>query len=289
MKQPRSEKGSQGRRRSVEHAQLSSWHFASKRTVNDINDLKEINAVGERFSKTHDPADAQLLLEAFHNYLLKYMGLLTTGKVAAEGSLSRYIPADTRRFLSLFMTPGVRHTFDEFARTADRLPNAFLWMSADDIYNELALIFLELANKFDGRGGFVGFIQFRFAWAVKARLFQVQKDPLNFSMVAEQPSPTVPAAPGIQREDLLPAAGRPHVAPNVLLGFKLTPVFITSPPPPFGEIWTAVQRAIFYHRYADEMSDTAIAEHLCIGGGSSAVRAELAAAVAKFKKFCPHG
>jgi hypothetical protein len=290
-----------GRRLGAEHAQLSSWHFASNSVSDDINSVEEVNEVGRRFVESRDPDDAQFLLKAFHNYLLKYMGLLATGKIAAEGTRVRHIPADTRRFLALFMSPGVRPTFGEFARTADRLPNACLWMSADDIYNELALIFLELANKFDGRGGFVGFIQFRFAWAVKTRLFQIQRNPLNYQPAGSNDPRTYSPDATTSTEWRNAVADRGKKGPanrrfqaadgdsRVLLGFKLTPTFISLPPPPFDRIWSPLQRAIVYHKYAEDMPCSAIAEKLGMSGGPAVIREELRNALAIFKKFCPNG
>lgn len=265
-----------------ERSHLSKWHFGSQHTdlKKKYNKTKEINKIGQRFSETKDPKDAEQLLVAFNNYLLKYTNLLATGKITSEGKDNNkfYISKDTKRFLSLFCKNGIRSSKDELSQAAARLPNAFISMDADDIYNELVILFLDLLNKFNGTGGFTGFIHHRFAWAVKARVFKWQNDPINYQpMYDDIIEDNNEEANDIYNFIITPTGEKAQVGydlseqtgelmPRVYDLPNLDHSFITQPNPPFDIIWTKEQRAIIILKFVNELSNSAISDQLGMGG-----------------------
>lgn len=294
------EKPSRRRQVNGQRSKLSKWHFGFKNTSSSkkLNDLKKVNEVGYNFSQTKNPDDAEFLLKAFNNYIMKYVMLLSTGKTSPEGAVNKRIHKDTRRFLGLFAN-GVKSSEKELAAVAARLSNAFLFMDADDIYNELALIFLELANKFDGRGGFTGFIQHRFAWSVKARMFQVQNDPMNYqSMYDDIPEDNEGVYNGmyeiIENENgfslylgsdmIQHEEGEWALVPKWFDMPTINYKFITCAPSPFDVLWTKIQRSIIVLKFVEELSNSAIADRLGLGG-ASAVQQEYKKALEDYKEY----
>lgn len=233
---------------------------------------------------------------------MKYVALLTTGRIVSDNGNRFRIPRDTKTFLALFSTNGIRSSAEEFSRAAARLPNAFITMDANDVYNELAAIFLDLANKFDGRGGFTGYIYHRFGWAVKARMFQVQRDPLNY-----QPLYSDPPDDSHEKEwdsytgHYLEEKDNHFVAEELIgintQGFlvikeidipKLNHAFITCPTHPFDKIWTKQQRSVIVMMFCEELSDSAISERLGLGGAAN-VRRLFNEAISSYKYFSGMG
>lgn len=275
------------RRLGGERAKLSNWHFGSKISAKKLYDIKEVNARADQFIKRRDPKDAEFLVTAFNNYLMKYVKLLTTGRMSPEGNNTYRIPRDTHRFLSSFVKG--KASKQQLVQAAARLPNSFIHMDADDIYNELVIIFLELLDKFYGKGGFTGYIYYRFGWAVKARMTQEQKNPLNYQPlyddIEDHDRDGDFYGTGIHTAEANDSGGlhvegdvwkqdseNPqtyHFIPVTLDIPHLSPKFITQPSEPFDTIWTKIQRSIMVMKFADEMSDSAIASKLGLGNGSN--------------------
>lgn len=290
-----------GRKRIVEgsRSKLSKWHFGSQNTNLDkkYNKVKEINKIGLRYSEKKDPADAEILLKSFNNFLLKYVNLLATGKVTSEGKGKKfYISKDTKRFLALFCQNGIRSSRQELMQAAGRLPNAFISMTADDIYNELVVIFLELLDNFNGTGGFTGYIHHRFAWSVKARVFKWQNDPINYQpmyndIIEEDNEESsdlynIIITPNGEKAqvgyDLNEQTG--EITPRLYDIPELTHAFITQPTKPFDVIWSKEQRAIMVLKWKNELSNSAISDQLNLGGARK-VKDLYEQAIIAFKEF----
>lgn len=283
---------------------LSSWHFGTQNTQQKLNSVAEINAIAKRYAKQRDSKDLETLLVAFNNLFLKYTFLLTTGQIVPEGCSKKAISSETRRFLSLFKSAGTICNTDELVKIAERLPNAILWMNADDVYNELVIIFIELAQKFNpdlaipGKEfGFTGFIQNRFGWAVKARLIQLGRNALNFQplFIPENPDDelsdpdqdVIQAFAADTRNENIETWENLISNTNFEESFKLTPSFISIPPPPFNTLWTKKQRMIVVYKHFFEMSDSAIAVQMKLSGGSTEVKKELQKAFETFRATFP--
>ena len=258
-----------------ERARLSPWHFGSLHASDAVYDVAETNAMAAAYAASPDPETGALLLARFNNLLLKYVALLTTGRASQGPGVGR----ETRRFLALFKQGGGA-TAADLAQIAERLPNACLSMDADDVYDELAAIFLDLARRFNpglaepGKEfGFTGYIELHFRWAVKARVFQLQRNALNYS------SDDVVDVFGAADE----AGGDPRDASSAVLGFRLTPAWINVAPPPFDVLLTAQQRRIVVYKFLFDRTDSAIASALRIAGGAAQVRGELAEALAAMR------
>ncbi len=258
---------------------LSNWHFATLQTSGaEYNSVIVVNQVGTAYATNPNQADAQKLLQAFHGYLMKYVRLLTSGK------LDNAIPKDTQQFLSLFIPSGnysYGQRLAEFRKVAERLPNMAIQslMTSDDIYNELAIIFLDLAKKFKPEiGGFTGYIQYHFKYAVKTRLFQVQNDPINYQPLYEdQPDSDESyhdfgfdvafygdhiqiyngSTLAWNEEDGTGAFVEQYIDIPIL-----NYSFISEPPKPFDKLWNKQQRAVIIKLYLEDKSLSAAAEEL---------------------------
>lgn len=270
-------KKDQKSRRQVDHVHgLSSWHFANIQSNKDkkINSLEEVNKIGARFATEPENGDAELLIKAFHGYLMKYLKLLTGSSFESGG---KYLPQDTKQFLRLFITGGDMSSSqraEAFRKAAERLPNMAKQslMSADDIYNELVVIFLQLARKFNPNiGGFTGYIQHHFKFAVKTRLFQIQNDPLNYQPLYEGEfdahsndidNPEITAFENVLRLHV----GYTIKDDTIVEQFVDLPIlnkgFVSSPPQPFDKLWTKQQRAIIIKIYMEDRSFSAAADDL---------------------------
>lgn len=273
-------------------AKVSKWHFASieasKNPEGKLNKRDEINSLGAQYALAPDEQLGAKLLSAFNPFLMKYVTLLKTGKLVSENKKSNRfrMSKDTKRFLALFSSNGIRSTHSELSQAAARLPNAFRSMDANDVYNELVVIFLDLASKFNGTGGFTGYIHHRFGWAVKTRMIQWQRDPTNHQPLYDE----VIVGSGLTDDDLEEELNHNDIInheSSAIIDWglpELTPNFITQPTPPYDTIWSITQRRIIYYKYNKDYSDNEINNILKLGG-IAAVRAELTDAITKFKIF----
>lgn len=275
---------------------MSSWHFAAKQSKaasGKLNKVREVNKVGARYATTPSDADGEQLLKYFHNYLMKYVGLLTQGKLGGDG-MSR----DTQRFLNLFI-PRADYTYTQltaqYRKVLQRLPNAFMQsMTADDVYNELVIIFFELAQKFNPEiGGFTGYIQNHMRYKVKARMFKVQQDAMNYLPMYEPSLENLDEFDEDQGKNLEPETiheeedrfrveydytmeeeeDEEHgtlcvFTPKYIDLPKLNFGFISAPTEPFDELWDKIERTVLVYKYFADLSNSAISSRLRLGGAS---------------------
>lgn len=276
-----------------ESAKLSKWHFASKEAAknpeNKLNKREEINLLGAQYAISPTPEIGEKLLAAFNPFLMKYVNLLKTGKITSEGKNPNKfrLSKDTKQFLALFSSNGIRSSYSELSKAAARLPNAFRNETADGVYNELAVLFLDLAQKFNGTGGFTGYIHHRFKWAVKNRMLQWQKDPTNYQPLYDEKIVDTGLTNNEIDEEIHDPENILHPESSAIIDFglpELTPNFITQPPAPFDIIWSKTQRIIIYHKFAKDMSDNAINNQFNLGGIAQ-VKKELNLAFENFKNF----
>jgi hypothetical protein len=277
---------------------LSPWHFGSQPELKEqkANLVATVNEVGIRYSQAPNQSDASTLLRYFHGYFLKYVSLLVHGIISKEG---KKVPSDTKRFLSLFRLKASDHSNSmgttEMQAIADRIPNAFISMEADDVYNEMVMIFLELARKFNPEiGGFTGYISHHFKYALKQRMFQVQRDALNYLPLYEQ---------RIEDNDLTDAESEDEITKSVnetrsffeeeeicdehedgyrdsnpklleSIGLRqLNYSFVSSPPDHLEDLLTKVQRKIMVLHFCEGLSFSQISKNLNFGNASS-IKAE---------------
>ena len=253
-----------------------------------------MNEIGARYSQNQNQSDAEILVKYFHGYLLKYMTLLTRGTISKDG---KRIPSDTKRFLSLFRLKASDHSnsmgLGEMQMIGDRIPNAFISMEADDIYNEMVLLFLSLARKFNPDiGGFTGYIGHHFKYALKQRMFQVQRDALNYLPLYEQPiedndlsdiSESVEdqitkkvndTRSFFEEEEIVHEMedGYRDSNPQLLesIGLKqLNHSFVSSPPENLELSLTKMQRKILVLHFCEGLSFSQISKQLNFGNASS--------------------
>jgi len=287
-------------RKSVYVQGPSPWHFASSENTKEkkINSLKEVNGIGARFSGGASTEDAEFLIKAFHNYLMKYVKLLTGGGIEP----SKYPTRDTKQFLRLFITASDLRGGDRnaaYRRVSERLPNMAKQslMSGDDIYNELVVIFLQLAQKFDPNiGGFTGYIQHHFKYAVKTRLFQIQNDPLNYQPLYEErveessfsnyicENPEITSFENILRLFIGHTVEDDTIVEKYIDLPVLNKAFVSDPPAPFDQLWTKQQRAIIIKIYVEDKSFSGAAEDLGYSN-TATIRILHDAALSSYKRW----
>jgi DNA-directed RNA polymerase specialized sigma24 family protein len=288
-----------------DRSKLSPWHFAARPPQEKkLNKVQAVNAVGKRYALERNPSDAGLLLGFFYNYIMKYAHLLISGNLP-DGRLT----SDTRKFLSLFMKPGdysPSELYNQYRKVAERLPNAFMQsMVADDVYNELVLIFLKLASDFNPDiGGFTGYIYTHWKYRVKSRMFQVQKDAMNylplydpdFNTWSEYPNEDKLRPEVIEDHDgiLCIDTGRARIELAEDGLYEIVPIqfdlpklnfaFINTPPAGFSQLWNKMERTIIVYRYFVDMSYSAISHKLRLGGAAK-VRELHDAALQKYREW----
>ena len=249
--------------------------------------------IGARYSQSPNEPDASVLIKYFHGYFLKYVALLTRGTISKDG---KRIPSDTKRFLSLFRLKSSDHAnsmgLGEMQMIGDRIPNAFISMEADDIYNEMVMLFLELARKFNPEiGGFTGYIGHHFKYALKQRMFQVQRDALNYLPLYEQEIEDNDLGDALDNEDEITQKvnetrsffeeeeitneyedGYRDSNPKLLesIGLRqLNHSFVSSPPEHLDLLLTKVQRKILVLHFCEGLSFSQISKQLSLGNASS--------------------
>lgn len=274
------EKGDGSRRRVQSEGQvaLSPWHYGSQEDLKEIktNLVAEVNVIGSRYAKEPNSEDASKLIRFFHGYHLKYVELLSRGVISRDG---KRVPSDTRRFLALFRLTSADRTrpmgMAEMQAIASRIPNAFIMMSPDDIYNELVVMFLELARKFDTDiGGFTGYIGYHFKYALKQKMFQVQRDALNYQPLFE---------PGLEDNELDSLEETEEVSSDEegyqdasfrlleSIGLKsLNHSFVSTPPEHLDRFLSKIQRKILVLHFCDGQSFSQIAKTLNYGNATAA-------------------
>ena len=276
---------------------LSPWHFGAQPELKEAkqNLVSEVNEIGARYSQAPTEADSSVLLRYFHGYFLKYVSLLVHGTISKDG---KKVPSDTKRFLALFRLKGSKDetmSMGEMQSIADRIPNAFITMEADDVYNEVVTIFLELARKFNPEiGGFTGYISHHFKYSLKGRMFQIQRDALNYIPLYEQTiedndfedqgaddevAKSFAGAKDFFEEEEISNEfedGYRDSNPQLLESIGLRTLnysFVSSPPDTLEDLLTKVQRRILVLHFCESLSFSQISKTLNFGNATS-IKAE---------------
>ena len=234
------------------------------------NDYKEINELGAKYASSPLPETAAQLLEAFGPLIEMYITLLSPGRrIEVKGGLS----TQTKEFLWLFKQPGELTTgnYQDYYAIIKRLPNMAkqALLTDEDLRQSLVLIFLTVAQKFDGRGGFTGYINRFFKWEVRELIFKSKEDaskyqPLYEEIIEDQPFFGYDV-------DFEEACTRIHHGHEIIDGTlvdtyidlpKLSLTFISLPDPPYDTLLTQQERRVMVHILVNRKSPSAIAEDL---------------------------
>lgn len=234
------------------------------------NDYKETNELGAKYASNPLPETAAQLLEAFGPLIEMYITLLSPGRrIEVKGGLS----TQTKEFLWLFKQPGELTTgnYQDYYAIIKRLPNMAkqALLTDEDLRQSLVLIFLTVAQKFDGRGGFTGYINRFFKWEVRELIFKSKEDaskyqPLYEEIIEDQPFFGYDV-------DFEEACTRIHHGHEIIDGTlvdtyidlpKLSLTFISLPDPPYDTLLTQQERRVMVHILVNRKSPSAIAEDL---------------------------
>lgn len=232
------------------------------------NKLADTNALGARYTENPTPELAEELIQAFEGFLEKYVTLLSPDRKSSVG-----LTSDTKDFLRLFASKEDFKSNSSLAyqRVAARLPNRAVQSlhSDEDIRQSLIALFLEKAQKFNGTGGFTGYMKFHFKFAVKAWLFEAHRDAANYQPLYDEPLEEE-AFFGydleIDDEKIRVLAGHDIINDTICDRYidlpRLTPALISRPPKPFDELWSKQERAIIVKVYVEDKSFSATADEL---------------------------
>jgi len=130
----------------------------------------------ESISETERTELKKQLLQAFHQYFMKYTMLL-------KGRVNDINNHDTLSFLSLFLT-GREKTRSNFVNIYKYAIRVCKGMQMEDIYNELVTLFLELLDKFRfypkaTYASFTRYITKYMRWGIKAWVMRTAKELWN--------------------------------------------------------------------------------------------------------------
>jgi len=268
------------RRRSTSGNQsgISPWHYASQPELKEriMNKAADVHKIGVQYVTNPNSEDASMLIRYFHGFLLKYVDLLAHGTIAKEG---KRVPPNTKYFLSLFRSGGSdkpsKMSNTEMQLIANRIPNAFISMTPDDIYNEVVVLFLELARKYNPEvGTFLGYITGHFKYALKQKMFQVQKDALNYLPLYEEEIEDNYSVELIDDEESYTKEigyneGSSRLLESIGLE-ELNHSFVSSPPAHLSPFLSRLQRKIIVLHFCENLSFSQISKQLNFGSASSA-------------------
>jgi hypothetical protein len=91
------------------------------------------------------------LCQAFHSYLMKYVGMICRGRVPTTPNGK--INPDTKNFIRYFVARGTRLNKATLGKAIRHLHLAFKGMETEEIYDVLMEQFLRAAAKYDPRYG----------------------------------------------------------------------------------------------------------------------------------------
>jgi hypothetical protein len=113
------------------------------------------------------------LLKAWHKYFMKYVEILCGTKVDFKNK-------DTIEFLRLFLSTDEKNPHSIFS-ARNYIVSICEKLEADDIYNQLCAIFIEILNNYQVQEdiNFIRYLTQLFRWGVKSWLIETAADPLS--------------------------------------------------------------------------------------------------------------
>lgn len=138
---------------------------------------KEIDEIVLKYKETIDEKEIERhrasLLRAFHKYFMKYVSLL-------KGTIGSIDNSDTISFLALFLSGPGKNTRD-YMGIYRYVRHVCKSQENEDIYNELAAMFLSLLDKFEFRPeiSFSRYITKYMRWSIKAWIMGMSRNPLT--------------------------------------------------------------------------------------------------------------
>ena len=261
---------------------FSPWHYASQPELREriLNKAADVNKIGIQYAINPTQEDAAILVRYFHGYLVKYVDLLAHGSISTDG---KRVPPDTKNFLCLFRSSNdgkrIRLGIPEMQLIANRIPNAFISMTPDDIYNEMVILFLELAHKYDPDkcnpyGNFLGYVTGHFKFSLKQRMMQVQRDALNYIPLYEEEIEDNESLDLSDDEGSYTQESGYHQESSRLLESigleELNHSFVSNPPDHLEHMLTRLQRKIMVLFFCEGLSFSQISKQLNFGNATSA-------------------
>ena len=130
---------------------LPAQHYAAGWNTDTPRPHAEINALGKRYSQTHDQEALLELCQAFHGYLMKYLVMICRGHlpVAGVGVNPHLVNKDTRPFLKFFLPKGQQANRKNLSNVVKHLHFAFKGMDTEEIYQVLTEQLVAAINGYD--------------------------------------------------------------------------------------------------------------------------------------------
>lgn len=129
---------------------LPSWHYAAQWQTDQRFTSSEMTELGRAFHRESDKSEKErLLLELlrrFHAYLMKYVMMISRGRLPENTSRP---DSDTHQFLRIYLKPGEAPTVANLGKVVRRLHLAFKGMPPEEIYDTLAGLMTEAITRWD--------------------------------------------------------------------------------------------------------------------------------------------
>ena len=161
--------------------ELSNKHYAKHWPTKKYK-VEETNKLAIEFTETEDEEKRKEIsleiIRRFHSFLYKFMKLLITGKADLNNKYQK-------QFLNLFMVGGARPNAASYKAVAQRSTIVFRQDDPDDIYDQLAMVFLQLLAAYNQslNIGVVYYFNYFFKYHLKKYMVNKYYDALDYQYI----------------------------------------------------------------------------------------------------------
>jgi RNA polymerase sigma factor (sigma-70 family) len=227
---------------------------------------KEIDEIVRGYKEAADEQAVTIhragLLRAFHKYFMKYVSLL-------KGTIGSIDNSDTISFLALFLNGPGKGTND-YLGIYRYIRHVCKSLENEDIYNELATIFISLLDKFEFRPevSFSRYITKYMRWSIKAWIMEMARNPLTRSP--------------IEYESYLEDSTNPQIISiNAELPI-MDLAWVSKTSSPLFSVLTRYERFLLYMNYKEGLGVRQISERL--GRAKDTIHSHLQQALRKLRE-----
>ena len=215
--------------------------------ANTKHSLESIDKLVEEYKQASGDNKAKLLvtiIKSFHGYLMKYVQLLTRNT-----SESQYYRKDTIKFFALFLA-GEQKKANNYKKIHNSLKYLCLGLEPEEVYNELAILFISLLNTHTPRENvsFARYITLYMRWAIKDWLIKLAKE----KRIVIIPQADIEMEEEMSEED-----------PNLLVDLpQMDLAWIINPDNKLFEVLTSYERFLLQQNFKEGLGVRIIGERL---------------------------
>lgn len=129
---------------------LSSQHYARSWSSKSVHKIEDVTRIGIEYSELSD-GDARKdvllkILQIFHPYLLKYLGMIRLGSLTLW---KNKVNKDSQAMLAMLLPKGGANSKEALMHAAKSMHFSFKSMDPDEIYNMLVVLLTGVVRKYD--------------------------------------------------------------------------------------------------------------------------------------------